>query len=186
MRISSGLAKNKTLEAPRVPGIRLTQEIVREAVFSIIGDAIQNTVCLDLYAGSGSIGIEALSRGAKWCDFVDTNYESTRAIQKNLVKCGFELMAKVYTEDAVKYVGNSERKFDFVFMDPYYTQLTYKHIIKRLPEVLKPQGMVVFLHGKDLIASDFVKDSRLKVTDERKYGATVASFLVVDNTNLKP
>ncbi len=184
MRISLGLAKGKTLQSPDIPGIRLTQEIVRQAIFAILVEKIKKADCLDLYAGSGSIGIEALSLGASWCDFVDINPMATRAITTNLKKCGFELMGRVATQDALKFIGTAEREYDIVFMDPYYDQIAHKHIFKTLPSVLKPDGVVVFLHGKNLNPIDSIQGTDFTILDQRKYGATIATFLKL--SQIKP
>ncbi len=177
MRISSGVAKGRLLKVPKIPGIRLTTELVRNAVFSILSEKVLNSVCLDLFAGSGSIGIEALSRGAKWCDLVDINPEAVEAINQNLKECGFELSAKAFTQDSLKYVTNYPKKYDIIFMDPYYDQVTHKHLFKVLPEIMNSDGYLVLLSGNLLQVSKLIEGSTLKLKDQRKYGVTFVSFL---------
>jgi 16S rRNA (guanine966-N2)-methyltransferase len=179
LRVSGGTAKGRKLVIPAVPGIRITQEVAREALFAIIGDEIKGSTCLDLYAGSGSVGIEALSRGAIWCDFVDMNNESQKAVTESLKYCGLETYAHFFKDDATKYCANTTRKFNFVFMDPYYDQAIHKHIFKLIPNLLEKDGILFFFHGKELNAKDVTSTSILEVYEERTYGATVISFLKV-------
>lgn len=179
LRVSGGVAKGRNLIVPKVPGIRITQEIAREALFSIISDHIKDAVCLDLYAGSGSVGIEALSRGASWCDFVDINDESQKAVVISLKYCGFELSSHFYKDDATKFATSCTKRYNYIFMDPYYDQAVHKHIFKLLPNLLEKDGTVVFFHGKELITRGLVENSRFEVTDERAYGATILSFLTL-------
>lgn len=177
IRISSGTAKNRKLKAPQIPGIRLAQEVVRQAIFAILADKIENAKCLDLYAGSGSIGLEALSRGASWCDFVDINPQSTQAIEANIKYCRFEANAQVHQVDALKYVSNCEVLYDIIFVDPFYGQVNLKHLFKMLPQILKRDGLLFFLHGKEASVDQIIEDTPFKVTDERKYGASHVSLL---------
>ncbi|OGC50107.1 hypothetical protein A2716_01420 [candidate division WWE3 bacterium RIFCSPHIGHO2_01_FULL_40_23] len=182
MRISSGSAKNKKLIAPKIPGIRISQEIVRQAAFSIVGSKIKDAICLDLYAGSGSIGIEALSRGAEWCDFVDINPEASKTINENLKHTDLFLKSQVFTQDSLKYVLNCHKKYDLIFLDPYYDQIAHKHIFKSLPEIMNKEGLIVFLHGKELKIDKYLEDTVLKLGEERRYGATNVSFISVDTS----
>ena len=103
LRVSSGIVKNKKLKIPEIEDFRAVQEIAKSAVFSIIGDKINGAVCLDIFAGSGNMGIEALSRGAEWCDFVDNNGISVEVIKENIINCGFLEKSEVFRRDSVKY-----------------------------------------------------------------------------------
>ncbi len=179
LRVSGGSAKGRKLVVPSVPGIRITQEVAREALFAILGEEIKNAACLDLYAGSGSVGIEALSRGASWCDFVDNNEESYKSVHESLKYCGLEIFAHFSKDDATKYCANCTRKYKYVFMDPYYDQAIHKHIFKLIPNLLEKDGILAFFHSKDLNAKELTSTSILEVYDERSYGATVISFLKV-------
>ena len=87
MRISGGFARGLTLKVPKISDIRPSQEMVRQAVFSILSDRVQGAQVLDLYAGSGSYGLEALSRGAAHATFIDSNGEAIRATRKLLNTC---------------------------------------------------------------------------------------------------
>jgi 16S rRNA (guanine966-N2)-methyltransferase len=177
LRITSGTAKNKKLVVPDVPGIRPVQEVVKLAMFSIMGDLVEEARVLDLYAGSGNLGLEALSRGAKWCDFVDEQWNAKQAIITNIRNCGFEEKSEVFHSDAVKFVGNTSNKYDIVFVDPFYEDTSHKFLVKLLGEVLKNDGVIFFLHGEQLNIDNIIKDSELRLADERKYGMSFMSVL---------
>jgi len=179
IRIITGTAKNRRLKAPDVEGFRAVQEISKSSLFSILGDKVQNAVCLDLYAGSGNLGIEALSRGAKWCDFVDSNYNSIKAVEENLVKCGFIEKSEVSRKEAVKFVVNSPRNYDIIFIDPFYQEITHKHLLLNLGNILNKGGIVVFFHGDTLNLQDLITDTNLKIVDERKFGKSFFTLLTL-------
>ncbi len=192
IRVASGTAKNKILESPNIPDFRAVQEIAKNAVFSILGQKVENSVCLDLFAGSGSMGIEALSRNASWCDFVDHNRESVQIIKKNLESCNLTEKSKVYQLDAVKFVKSIIRNpakcpgYDFVFLDPFYADIKQSYLLEILPQVLvkdlnTKSGIVVFFHGENLILANVLKNSSLQVVDSRKYGKSYVDFLASPN-----
>lgn len=178
MRITSGSAKNTNLIAPDLPKFRAAQDVVKQAIFSIVGDKVINAVCLDLFAGSGSFGLEALSRGAASCDFIDSTYEATQATIQNIKKCHFEDRAEVFLKDAGKFLQNiASDKYDLIFIDPFYDDVKHKHLFKNLSEFLKADGIVVFSHGDNLKLEDVLDTNIWKSIDERKFGSAVISFL---------
>ncbi len=177
IRITSGTAKNKKLIVPDVPGIRAVQEVVKLAIFSILGEKVDDAMVLDLFAGSGNLGLEALSRGAQWCDFVDDNYNARQAITKNIKSCGFEDKSEVFFSDAVKYVANTDKKYTIIFADPFYDDLSHKFLMKNLEEILNPGGTIIFLHGDKLKIEKLTEGTNLKIIDERKYGKSILNFI---------
>lgn len=178
LRITTGIAKNKRLNTPNIEGYRGVQEIVKQAVFSIIGEDIQNKVCLDLFAGSGNVGLEALSRGAASCDFVDEHPNAVRVIEENALKCGFnEQQVQIIRNSAVKFVGNTENKYDIIFLDPFYHDTSHVFLMKNIEEILNEEGTVVFFHGEQLEINKIIKDTELKVVDTRKFGKSYVSIL---------
>jgi 16S rRNA (guanine966-N2)-methyltransferase len=179
IRITTGTAKNRKLTAPNVEGFRAVQEVAKSSLFSILGEKINGAVCLDLYAGSGNLGIEALSRGAIWCDFVDENYESVGAIKENLGKCGFAEKSEVSRKDAVKFVVSSSKNYDVIFIDPFYQTTTHKHLILNLEKLLNKDGIIVFFHGDNLNLQDLISDTNLKIVDERKFGKSFFTLLML-------
>ena len=122
MRIISGSARGRKLKDVKID-IRPTSDMVKESVFNIIQFDIEGRRVLDLFAGSGQLGIEALSRGAKSAVFVDSNPESVKLIKSNLNLCGFSDLAYVQTRDALRYLSANSfanETFDVIFVDPPY------------------------------------------------------------------
>jgi len=180
MRIITGQSKGRKILVPNIPEIRPAQDIVRQSVFNIIGDNIKNTVVLDLFAGSGSFGLEALSRGASWCDFVDIDPRATHTISKNLEAHNFVEKSKVYRIDAQKFIGNTPNNYDFVFLSPYYAEGLVTHILKTICIVLNPKGVVFYDHFREIMVPDKfegIDGTSLKVIDTRTFGSTAVSIL---------
>jgi 16S rRNA (guanine966-N2)-methyltransferase len=175
MRISGGFARGLTIKVPKVSDIRPAQEMVRQAVFSIIGDEVEGARVLDLYAGSGSYGLEALSRGASHATFVDTNVEAIRALRSNLDVGRFWGKAEVLQTDALRYLSEEgQGKFDIIFADPPYEYGIPSGLAFHLAEMLKADGLVVFDHAKTVT---FTKVEDLDVVDARSYGNSAVTFL---------
>ena len=178
LRVTSGVAKGKKLLLPNNQKVTAVKEVVKLAIFSILGDKITGANCLDLYAGSGNLGIEALSRGATSCDFVDETKSAIETIEKNLAICGLKDQATVLWEDSLKYLANSQSTYDAIFADPYYTELNHKHLIKLAVERLNPGGLLFLLTSsanptpelpKELESADIQHQSR-------KYGKTLLTI----------
>jgi len=175
MRITSGQARGYKLKVPQGGNVRPAQSIVRQAIFNIIGEFIEGAKVLDLFAGSGSLGIEALSRGAAWCGFVDKDKKVTQVIKENLSHTHFEDKAKVYTLKAERFLDESDpNTYDFVFLSPPYAQGVDLNLLEKLAKVLKSGGLVIFEHSKDTKVP--TKINSLKLLDERTYGAAKISF----------
>ena len=153
------------------------QEVAKQAVFSILGEKIENTMCLDLFAGSGNIGLEALSRGAKHCDFVDEDTQATRTIEENIKKCGFEEQSEVFRSNAVKFVANTIEKYNIIFLDPFYDDTSHVFLMKNIEEILDENGTVIFFHGEKLDINKIIKDTELKTVDHRRFGKSYFSIL---------
>ena len=147
---------------------------------------IKGAKCLDLYAGSGIMGLEALSRGAGWVTFVDESRVATRTIEENLIKCGFltsepifEPNFEVISTDAIKFVANNDGKYNVIFVDPFYNDHALKFLTKNLAEVIKKKGVIVFSHGKDLDVTELIADTDLKVAFSRRFGKAHIDFLTL-------
>jgi len=176
-RVTTGKAKGRQLEVPKISGMRVTQDVMKLAVFSILGQRVNDSKCLDLYAGSGSLGIEAISRGARKCDFVDSSRLAEQTIRMNLRKLGLSIYAKVIMEDSLKYVLNTIEKYDIIFIDPFYHEKSHKHLLKNLNSVLNSGGIVCFSHAGDLKIKELLKGTELEVFTERKYGNAYLTIL---------
>ncbi len=118
MRVIAGKAKGRVLKVPREVS-RPTTDRVRESIFGILGELVLDAEVLDLYAGSGALGIEALSRGARSCVFVEQNRGAVRTIQDNLKKTKLE-EAQVVTRDVTAHLRGSKDRYDLIFADPPY------------------------------------------------------------------
>ena len=130
MRIISGTARGRKLKEPVSQNIRPTTDKTKESIFNIIQFDIEGRRVLDLFAGTGQIGIEALSRGARSVVFIDSSTESVKLIRENLKICGFSDMSTVYMRDVLRCLENDD-KFDLIFIDPPYdSQLADKAISK--------------------------------------------------------
>ena len=151
MRIISGSAGGRPLKAPP-DGLRPTMDRVKGAVFSSLGDLVPGSVVLDLFAGSGAMGIEALSRGASAALMVDSNERCIRCIHENLKMAG--VSANVQTMDVYRFLDFhiTPESFDIIFADPPYglDQATFEKLVIKLFEknMLRPDGMLIIEHSK--------------------------------------
>jgi 16S rRNA (guanine966-N2)-methyltransferase len=142
VRIIAGSRKGHTIEAPPGRGTRPTSDRVRENIFNILGPVDEADV-LDLYAGSGAMGLEALSRGAASAVFVERDTEAIRAIERNLDK--LRLRGTVLRQDALAVLAAEKRKYDLVFVDPPYEMYTdlEPQLARYLPSVVTEDGVIV-------------------------------------------
>ncbi len=177
LRITTGSAKNKKLSTPDIPGYRAVQEIAKSSLFSIVGDRIEGAVCLDLFAGSGNLGLEALSRGAAWCDFVDTNAEAISVIKQNLENCGFTDKGGIYMKRAVKFVASTNKIYDFIFLDPFYNDLSQIHLLKGIHKNMGEDSVLFYFHSKDTELVRLLEATCLEIADTRQFGTSVYDIL---------
>lgn len=143
MRVITGIARGRRLET--LPGedvTRPTTESVKEALFSMIQFELEDRKVLDLFAGSGQLGIEALSRGARSCTFVESNRQAIKVVEDNLSHCKLDDNARVVLSDAVSFLMRKDN-FDIAFLDPPYHQgLIEKCLVLLLP-LMSGDGVVV-------------------------------------------
>lgn len=179
MRVIAGSAKGMRLGSPpKGPGIRPVQDRVKESIFSILHD-VSGLNVLDVFAGSGALGIEALSRGAAFTAFVESSKAVAGIIRGNLAKCGFEERGRILNCDfkaAAKKLSIETMKFDLAFVDPpYFKGLISKTLILFDKfEFLKAGSLIVAEHHKD---EGFEPPPGYRLTDQREYGQTFVSFL---------
>jgi 16S rRNA (guanine966-N2)-methyltransferase len=142
MRVVAGAFKGRRLQAPRGSRTRPTADRVREALFSMLSD-VSGARVLDLYAGSGALGIEALSRGAAAATFVESDPRAVAALRRNLEAVGSE--AAVRRQDALRFLGRARGPFDLVFVDPPYDAAVRlaEPLSERLPAVLGEEARIV-------------------------------------------
>ena len=149
MRVITGLAKGKRLKTLEGNDVRPTPERVKEAVFSAIQFELEGRSFLDLFAGSGQMGIEALSRGAAFCLFADANPEAAEMVRANLAHTGFTEQAKVIRGDYAAVLAGLDRTFDFIFLDPPYAAGLLPKAAELCERVLSPVGLLICEHPKE-------------------------------------
>ena len=145
MRVITGTAKGVPLKAPRGMDTRPTMDQVKEGIFSAIQFEIEGRTALDLFAGSGQLGIEALSRGAAHCTFVDKGREPVSVIRENLKKTRLEERAEVVQADYSSYLKTCRRQFDLILLDPPYAEIFLETALKIISEIdiLTNSGIIV-------------------------------------------
>ena len=145
MRVITGKARGVQLKTPEGMQTRPTADRVKEALFSIINFDIPGAKVLDLFGGTGQLGIEALSRGAESAVFVDAREESCRLIRENLKRTKLEKDAKVIRSDYLDYLGRCREQYNIIFLDPPYAEVFLENAIKRITEIdiLQSDGIIV-------------------------------------------
>jgi len=170
MRIIAGERKGHTIYAPKGLDTRPTSDRVRENVFNIVAPWVEDAHVLDLYAGSGAMGLEALSRGASAVVFVESDADAVRAIERNLDKLRLT-GARVLRADATTGLAQETaagRKYDLVLADPPYAMTDYDTLARYLPRVLVDDGLLV-LESASRTEPEL---AGLTVRTSRKYGST--------------
>lgn len=151
IRITGGNNRSRKLETPDVATTKPTMDKVRAAVFNILNEDIKGKKVLDLFAGSGSYGFEALSRGAAFATFVDNNKDAINSIKKNASILKEENIS-IINSDVASFLESTNDKFDIVFMDPPYKLEIYEKIVELLEknELLQPFSIIVLESDKEL------------------------------------
>ena len=179
MRVISGELKGRRLQTCREKFLRPTSEKVREAVFNILSPFLTGGLVLDLFAGTGSLGVEALSRGMDRTIFVENNPRVVAILKKNISNCGIENRAEVIslsTSRALKILKAHDERFKLIFLDPPYQEnLAGKTLLEiGAAKVLTVDGIVTVEHSsKEVLESVY---GNLRRDDQRKYGQTLVSF----------
>jgi len=170
MRVVSGSARGRKLKEPAGDGIRPTTDKVKESIFNIIQFDIEGRRVLDLFAGTGQLGIEALSRGAGNTLFVDSSTEAVKLIRENIKVCGFMDKSSVYACDALRYLENDE-KYDLIFIDPPYDSKLAAKALSKIVEFdkLNKNGIIILEIKAD--TSVPVVNEPYSLQKEYKYGS---------------
>ena len=145
MRVISGTARGRKLKELQGMETRPTTDKVKESLFNIIQFDIEGRRALDLFGGTGQLGIEALSRGAGGCTFVDQRREAAALIRENLRLCGLSDHARVVQGDALSFLASCREKFDLVFLDPPYGSGLLEEALKQLEkfDILREYGIIM-------------------------------------------
>ena len=152
MRVGGGEARGRRLKGAVAPGVRPTTERVRAAIFNILESSwYEGRRVLDLFAGTGSLGIEALSRGAAWAEFVERDRRQCAVIRENLAALGYESMAKVLQGDAVRSLSQLTGPFSLVMLDPPYRMGAFHGVLEAISSsggLTEPGAAVVAGHSR--------------------------------------
>jgi 16S rRNA (guanine966-N2)-methyltransferase len=185
VRVIAGAAKGRQLYSVPGEGTRPISDRVKESLFSILGLDTEDSVWLDLFAGTGSVGIEALSRGAYHVVFVDKAHQAANTVRRNLELTGLGERAQVIRGDALRYVrqANPDPLFDYIFVAPPQYRELWAETLMALDErpLLAEDGQVIVqIHPKEFGP---IALQHLELVDERRYGSTLLLFydLVVDD-----
>ena len=180
MRIISGTSKGRKLVTPRSQSLRPTSDRVKESMFNILQDDIVGKVVLDLFAGTGNLGIEALSRGAKKTIFVEKGRQALRLIQRNLTQFGLEERSEILPKDANRAIGILKQKgesFDLILMDPPYQKGLIQKTLMTLNshQIYHKDSILVIEHNRREPLSTVMEGWNL--IRQRRIGDTLISFL---------
>lgn len=176
-RVIAGSKRGLKLDNPQKITRPLTDRI-KMSLFDLISQFIDDAKVLDLYAGGGNFGIEALSRGAKHVDFVDLSDESIKIIMKNLERAGFSDQAKITqtnVQDFLRAEENTSRNFDIIFADPPFEHVIIEHI-QDAAELLHPKGVLILRTPAESKQESPERLSALTRTYLKKYGKSILSF----------
>jgi 16S rRNA (guanine966-N2)-methyltransferase len=177
MRVSGGKVKGTRLKTLSKRTVRPTTSVVRQAIFSLLENRTSKwRYVLDLYAGSGALGIEALSRGAEWVDFVDHKKSCCDIIRNNLEKIGGLEWAHIYCCNVRKAINFLNRSYDIIFIDPPYSDSTANNLLVNLvkSKLLAENSTIVLCHAnRFLLNSDY---DGLHLIEQRRYGDTFISI----------
>ena len=173
MRIVSGKFKGRKLLENKYEHIRPTTDKVRQALFTKLQFFVGDKIVLDLFCGTGAMGIEALSRGAQEVDFVDKDFRSVQMTKTNLKNLG--LNAKVSKCDSMLFLQQCDKKYDLIILDPPYKSGIYEKVLQKIFEkhILNEEGIIVCEHAKE----DTFDYSNFEDFDEKRYGTIVLTYL---------
>ncbi len=184
LRITGGVYRGRRLRSPKSAGLRPTSDRVRGAIFSILGQGFaEGARILDLYAGTGALGLEALSRGAVWIDFVEANARRSQQIRANLRELASDEQGRVYTGKVETILESLSGGYDLVLADPPYDMDKFDSFLGLLGkgDLLSDECVVVVEHRYDTeLTEDYGK---LVLMTRRRYGDTSVSIYRAGDTN---
>lgn len=175
MRVITGQLRGRTLHVPRTAAFRPTTDRVKESLFSILVNVIDwesSSVC-DLFAGSGNLGIEALSRGAQRCCFVEQSRGSLAILQRNITDFGISERAHIVAGGVESFLRTTTERYALILADPPYRYEKTQELLDGIASILEPGGIAVFEHEGSLPTAD---TSLLHAFDRRDYGTTAVTF----------
>ena len=180
MRIIAGTARSLPLRAPEGLDTRPTSDQIKETLFNMLQYDIPGCYFLDLFAGSGQMGLESLSRGGEYSVFVENNRKAAKCIEENIKFTKFDKSARLLVSDAVSalYTLEGKYKFDIIFMDPPYNKELEKGVLEYLStSSLLKQDSVIIVEASTETSFDYVEDLGYEITKYKKYKTNVHMFL---------
>ncbi len=179
MRVISGTRKGLPLKAVPGSGTRPTTDKVKESIFNMIGPYFEGGLAVDLFAGSGGLGIEALSRGIDTCIFIEKDPRAVPTIYENLKKCKLEDQAEVYKADAtraIKALEKRQARVDLLFLDPPYEKVGYYELINQFVEknLLTDRAIILCEHEKGVDLQE--RYGAFTLSRKELYGSTIISI----------
>ena len=169
MRVIAGTLKGRKLDTPKWEGIRPTSDKLRETLFNVVAQRVPGARVLDAYAGTGAVGIEALSRGAAHVTFIDDDLRSVKLVERNLARCGVSdryviIRARLGGETPAKLLGQPPSSFDLAVLDPPYDEKDLAASIVTIEPLVAPRGLLVLEHARKRSSPESVgKLSRTRV-----------------------
>lgn len=171
MKVISGIYKGRKIIGHDIDGTRPTMDRVKESLFAIIQDYLNDSIILDLFSGSGNLGIEAISQGAKYAYLVDSNPKASRTIKTNANNLGISNCDVINMDykKALKYLSDQQKQFDLIFLDPPYQTNYIEKSITLIYELklLSPTGLIICESDK---LDKIVYSERYIIVKEKKYG----------------
>ncbi|MBQ6625980.1 MAG: 16S rRNA (guanine(966)-N(2))-methyltransferase RsmD [Ruminococcus sp.] len=143
MRVITGTARGRILETLKGDDVRPTTDKVKEAIFSAIQFELEGRHFLDLFAGCGQMGIEALSRGCATATFIDKSKASVKVIERNLAVTNLKQLSRVINADSVNFIKNTAQEFDIVFLDPPYNKGLLQEVMPLVAQRMKKTGVII-------------------------------------------
>ena len=172
MKVISGTLKGRKIEGYNIDGTRPKMDRVKESLFATIQNNIKDSIVLDLFAGSGQLGIEAISNGASLCYFIDNNKEVIKVLNKNIINLNIKSNTKVLLSDWKKSLNdfsNQNIKFDIIFVDPPYDYDVYEKILEKVStlNLLNDNGLIILEHSNLNLKDTY---NNLTLYKNKKYG----------------
>lgn len=172
MKIISGTLKGRNIEGYNIEGTRPTMDRVKESLFGMIQDYIKDSTVLDLFAGSGNLGVEAISNGAKIAYFIDNNPEVIKVLNKNIANLDIKSKSRVILSDwkkALNTFATQNIKFDLIFIDPPYAYDVYEKILNKVStlNLLSDNGLIIMEYSNLHLPTTY---ENLTLYKERNYG----------------
>ncbi len=177
MRVISGKYRSRILDEVSTELTRETKDRVKESIFNSINNFLFDATVLDLFAGSGSLGIEAISRGAKSCVFTDKMVEAINTVKSNIKKLHIENCCEIYFGDYQEFLTKTYQSFDIILLDPPYHMEIIDDIVKEIArkKLLHPEGVIVCLYSKNNAIK--IENNDIIEYKTKRIGVTNVSYL---------